>query len=64
MHAQTAYRFYILREALRGRAVFPDDDGGLAEMTPEEEAGAVLEAELANDLSLLRAYYEAVHKQS
>lgn len=33
------------------------------EMSIEEEAGAILEAEMANDLSLLRKYYEAVHKE-
>lgn len=32
-------------------------------MSIEEEAGALLEAELANDISLLRHYYEDVHKQ-
>lgn len=32
-------------------------------MSIEEEAGAILEAEMANDLSLLRKYYEAVHKE-
>jgi hypothetical protein len=32
------------------------------EMSIEEEAGSILEAEMANDLALLRKYYEAVHK--
>lgn len=34
----------------------------MEEMTIDEEAGAILEAELAHDLSLLRQYYAAVHK--
>lgn len=32
-------------------------------MSIEEEAGAILEAEMANDLSLLRRYYEKVHQE-
>lgn len=35
----------------------------MVEMTIEEEAGAILEAEMAHDLSLLRRYYHAVHKE-
>lgn len=31
-------------------------------MTIEEEAGALLEAEMAHDLSLLRHHYEDVHR--
>jgi hypothetical protein len=30
-------------------------------MSIEEEAGAILEAEMAYDLGLLRKYYETVH---
>jgi hypothetical protein len=71
--AQNAYRGYILREALRAFSVgvrerptvgpVPPGDFEMVEMTIEEEAGAILEAEMANDLSLLRRYYEAVHKK-
>lgn len=55
--AQTAYRLFLLREAATPTA----EREGL-EMTHEEEAGAILDAEMANDLSLLRQCYEAVHK--
>jgi len=69
--AQTAYRSYLLREALR--SIGPGAGERLLvghlptmeelEMSIEEEAGAILEAEMAHDLSLLRKYYESVHKE-
>lgn len=34
----------------------------LVTMSVQEEAGAILEAEMAYDLSLLRRHYEDVHK--
>ncbi len=33
------------------------------EMSIEEEAGAILEAEVAHDISRLRQYYETVHQE-
>jgi hypothetical protein len=33
------------------------------EMSIDEEAGSILEAEMADDLSRLRRYYEAVHQE-
>jgi hypothetical protein len=64
---------FVFRAALRAidmRARECPPVGSLAaaaledqEMSIEEEAGAILEAELANDLSLLRRYYESVHKE-
>lgn len=69
--AQTAYRLHLVREAFREIGVGARDRLGVGpflsvepmEMTVEEEAGSILEAEMANDLSLLRQFYEAVHKQ-
>jgi len=71
-HAQTAYRLFVFRAALRASDMrareHPVGDCVATamedlEMSIEEEAGAILEAELANDLSLLRRYYESVHKE-
>jgi hypothetical protein len=55
------------------RSVDADGEGGVLvvgslpepelEMSIEEEAGAILEGELAHDLSLLRRYYEQTHKE-
>lgn len=72
--AQTAYRLFLSREAYLASGVgirerprvgsLPARDvEDLEGMSIEEEAGALLEAELANDISLLRHYYEDVHKQ-
>lgn len=33
-------------------------------MSIEEQAGAILEAEMAHDLSLLRHHYETVHRET
>jgi hypothetical protein len=53
--AQTAYRIRILREAA-ARADLP-------EQTPLEEAGALLEAETAHNVHLLREMYQRVHSE-
>lgn len=68
--AQTAYRLFLYREAylairvgVRERSSvgpLPIEDD--LEMTVEEEAGSILEAEMAYDLHLLRRHYEEVHK--
>jgi hypothetical protein len=77
--AQTAYRLYLFREAFRASGVGvrerpsmgPLPPGGASEaavdgldsMSIEEEAGAMLEAEVAHDISRLRRYYETVHQE-
>jgi len=51
----TSYRVRVLK--LASGAVKPND-----EETPEELAGATLEAEFQQDTHALRTYYEQVHK--
>jgi hypothetical protein len=69
-HAQTAYRLYLSRESYLSICVGirerpPDESPPALEepMTIEEEAGSILEAEMAYDLHALRVFYEAVHTE-
>jgi hypothetical protein len=54
--AQKAYRLRLLQESR-------SDSDLDEEMTPEAEAGAMLDAEQADDMHRIRIYYEKVHEK-
>jgi hypothetical protein len=70
--AQTAYRLFLHREAYLSICVGAQERASVGDlpaidvedMSIEEQAGAILEAEMAHDLALLRHHYEAVHRES
>jgi hypothetical protein len=68
--AQTAYRLFLFREAFRASGAGVGEHPSMGhvpsielEMSIEEEAGSILEAEVAHDISRLRQYYETVHQE-
>jgi hypothetical protein len=70
-HAQTAYRLFLFREAFRASNVGVREHPSVGnlpaiedlEMSIEEEAGSILDAEVAHDTYLLRQYYEKAHSE-